>query len=634
MSSSILRTILNRYAQNRPDDRPDSFYSWRETKVLLKVKQKQLNSRQANYLNTPYQLITKATQLEAALKPFQSASIIGLDCETTGLDPLQDKIRLVQLAIPEHPVIVIDLKNIEANALAPLQSILISNSLKIGHHLKFDWQFLSQMGLTLHPPFFDTYLAYRVLTAGLKKNSSLEAIAAKFLNIKLNKSFQKSNFREKLSSAQLQYAATDAFVVLLLYKILKRRLEKAQLTQTAQDEFNCLPMVAQMELNGIHLDLKKWQQLGDRLKIEQKQLEQEISQQLKPPQSRQISLLPEFAQIVNLRSPKQVITTLNDIGIAVKSTNAEDLIPLAPDYPLIQSLLQYRSLSARISTFTEGLPEHIHPVTGRIHGNWFQHGAKSGRFSCREPNLTNIPRDAQTRQCFTAEPGNVLIKADYSQIELRLIAKVSGDRRMCQAYRTGEDLHRLTASLIFGKPLMRVTDEERRLGKIVNFGLIYGMGVSKFRITTAKKHGIILSQQEASQFRQTFFEAYTGLKAYHAKIRSQWQQGIRESRTIDGRRRLWSQQKKPTLNELLNHPIQGANATILKRAIALLGHFGERKNVKLIAVIHDEILLECPDKESPKVAFLLKRCMVKVAKQLLEPIPIEVDILILPSWGG
>ena len=584
--------------------------------------------------NPPYQLISNKEQLKPALTPFQSAPLIGLDCETTGLDPYTNKIRLIQLAIPNHPVIMIDLAAIDAEHQGTLRSLLASNCLKVGHNLKFDWQFLNQAGLTPNPPFFDTYLAYRVLTAGLKKKLSLKAIAAKLLNLKLDKSEQTSNFSGSLRIAQLQYAAADAAIVLPLHQTLKHRLKKAKLTQIALLEFACLPAVAQMELNGIHLDQEKWQQMGESLKVQQFQLLKQINQQLKPPPSLQISLWPEFAETINLRSPQQVVQALNAFGLPVKSTSAIELIPLAQDYPVIQSLLEYRSLETRISTFAEGLPAHIHPVTGRIHGNWFQLGTRSGRFSCREPNLQNIPRDAQTRQCFTAAPGNVLIKADYSQIELRLIAFVSGDPKMCRAYRRGEDLHRLTASLILDKPNELVTDSERRLGKIVNFGLIYGMGVKRFRYTTARKHGIFLSQQEASQFRTKFFDSYAGVKNYHSQIRQKWQSGVMVSRTLDGRRRLWSLQNQPQLNEMINHPIQGANATITKLALAKLFRPLNRTGAKLIAVVHDEILLECPIEEASQVASELRRCMISAGKKLLEPIPTEVDIAILPSWSG
>ena len=174
--------------------------------------------------NPPYQLISNKEQLKPALTPFQSAPLIGLDCETTGLDPYTNKIRLIQLAIPNHPVIMIDLAAIDAEHQGTLRSLLASNCLKVGHNLKFDWQFLNQAGLTPNPPFFDTYLAYRVLTAGLKKKLSLKAIAAKLLNLKLDKSEQTSNFSGSLRIAQLQYAAADAAIVLPLHQTLKHRL--------------------------------------------------------------------------------------------------------------------------------------------------------------------------------------------------------------------------------------------------------------------------------------------------------------------------------------------------------------------------------------------------------------------------
>jgi DNA polymerase-1 len=331
-----------------------------------------------------------------------------------------------------------------------------------------------------------------------------------------------------------------------------------------------------------------------------------------------------------------VVTAFNRLGIGVKSTNVRELIPLAQDYPVIRWLLEYRSLTTRINTFSVGLPQFIHPVTNRIQGHWWQMGARSGRFSCREPNLTNIPHDPQTRQCFTAAPGNVIIKADYSQIELRLMAKASGDRRMIEAYRQGEDLHKLTASFLFDRAIEDIEDDERKLGKIVNFGLIYGMGVAKFCLTTAKKHNIYLSKSQANQFRQKFFLLYKGVAAYHQRIRQEWQADSRVSYSLDGRRRIWSKRTKPTLNELLNYPIQGTNATIVKRAIALLDSslLSQFSQVKLILVIHDEIVLEVPHELADKAARCLSDCAVKAAKPILAPIPVEVETEILNSWAN
>lgn len=626
-----LKKIRQKYSpqnKNRKDS-PTSFYTWTETQIMLKS-----SCYSPNTLATDYQLITQPQEVESALQPLQNVSILGIDCETTGIDPITSKVRLVQLAIPNHPVIILDLFALPSTSLAPLKALLSSNCLKVAHNLKFEWQMLHGVGVTLTRPYYDTYLAYRVLTAGLKKTLSLKAVAAKLLNIKLDKTEQKSNFSKDLTSSQLQYAATDAAILLPLHKILSKRLKQANLTKTAQLEFATIPSVAKMELNGIHLDLAQWQKRGLEMQQRKSQLIGEIDQQLKLPSPQQISLLPSCTTTINPNSPKQLIEAFEAKGIKIKSTNTQTLVPLAQQQPVVKQILEYRSLSNRISTFAEGLPKYIHPVTERIHGNWFQIGAKSGRFSCRKPNLTNIPRDKATRSCFTAAPGCMLIKADYSQIELRIMAKVSGDRRMGLAYQKGKDLHRLTASLVFNQPLTQVTDEQRRLGKIINFGLIYGMGVEKFVTTTAKDHNIILSQNQASHFRRKYFQAYTGVRDYHNQVRKQWQNQSRESRTLFGRRRLWSKADKPTLNEMINHPIQGTNADIIKLALAKLFKPLNLTSAKLIAVIHDEILIECAIADVERVAQLLKSCMIKAAARILDPIPVVVDIETGYSWGG
>lgn len=461
------------------------------------------------------------------------------------------------------------------------------------------------------------------------------------LNIKLDKSLQTSNWNKKhLSAQQLQYAASDAAIVLPLHESLTFLLEKANLISTAQDEFNCLRFVAQMELNGLKLDLGQWHSLRIELQQQQTLLSQTISLQLElEPKPIQLSLLKEYTPqqttSINLRSPQQVITALKKIGISVNSTDANELIPLAEKHSIIRNLLDYRSIRTLISTFIEGLPKYIHPQSGRVHGHWFQLGTKSGRFSCHQANLTNIPKDTRFRRCFVAKEGNVLIKADYSQIELRLMAKASGDRVMQLAYKNGEDLHKLTAAQLFDKPVAQITDSERYLGKIVNFGFIYGMGVRKFLICTAKDYGIYLSPAEASLFRKTFFKTYTGVAAYHKKERKRWQQDTHVSRTLDGRRRIWSKTSGPTLNELLNNPIQGTNAGILKRAIALLGQklLEVYPSILLVAVIHDEIVLECPRDLAPYATKILVRCMKKAAKPVLTSIPVQVDVKICKHWS-
>lgn len=642
--SPAAKKILLKYKRRDRQNLPNAFYSQKETEILIE-QYRQKQSVRVRTINAKYCPIANAEQLRRLLNPLIGAvKRIGIDTETTGLDPHLNKVRLVQIAVAKHPVFIIDLATIEKNELTPLRQLLASDCLKIGHNLKFDLMMLATAGLNLAPPYFDTYLGYKVLTAGLKKTSTLEMVARKLLKVKLNKSAQTSDFSQNITKEQLQYAANDAAVLLPLHKKLDRQITKAKLTDTAQTEFDCLNAVAQMELNGVRLDLDKWQLLKQDLLQQQTELEKKLQAHLiksdRPKGSGFANrsgntLLTKLGSNINLSSPKQVVTAFNQLGIDVRSTNVRELIPLAQDYPVIRWLLEYRSLTTRINTFSVGLPQFIHPVTNRIQGHWWQIGARSGRFSCREPNLTNIPHDPQTRQCFTAAPGNVIIKADYSQIELRLMAKASGDRRMIEAYRQGEDLHKLTASFLFDRAIEDIEDDERKLGKIVNFGLIYGMGVAKFCLTTAKKHNIYLSKSQANQFRQKFFLLYQGVAAYHQRIRREWQADSRVSYSLDGRRRVWSKRTKPTLNELLNHPIQGTNATIIKRAIALLDSslLSKVPQIKLILVVHDEIDLEVPQELADKAARCLSYCAVEAARPIFNPIPVEVEVEVLNSWG-
>ncbi|MEO1004635.1 MAG: DNA polymerase [Cyanobacteria bacterium J06638_38] len=631
--SIAAKRIILKYKKHNKNVHPDAFYTQQETEKLIKHYRLQQPVR-VKILNTKYHLIEDAKQLNKLLDPLvNTVEKIGIDTETTGLDPYLNQVRLIQIAIAKYPVFIIDLAAIEKSGLTPLKHLLASNCLKIGHNLKFDLMMLATAGINLAPPYFDTYLGYKVLTAGLKKTSTLEMVARKLLRVQFDKSSQTSDFSQDLSMEQLQYAANDAAVLLPLHGRLNRQLDLAKLTETAETEFNCLNAVARMELNGVRLNLDKWQLLKQDLLQQQAELEQKLQAHLNRGDRHTNNLLTSSK--INLSSPKQVVAAFNRLGINVKSTNIRELIPLAQDNPAVRWLLEYRSLTTRINTFSVGLPQFIHPITKRIQGHWWQMGARSGRFSCREPNLTNIPHNTQTRQCFTAAPGNVIIKADYSQIELRLMAKASGDQPMIAAYCNGEDLHKLTASFLFDREIDKIEGDERKLGKIVNFGLIYGMGVAKFCLTTAKKHHIYLSKLEASQFRKKFFLLYEGVAAYHQRIRREWRSGTRVSHSLDGRRRVWSKRTKPTLNELLNHPIQGTNATIIKRAIALLDStlLSKVPQIKLILVIHDEIVLEVPQDLADKAARCLSDCAVKAAKPILAPIPVEVEVKILNSWG-
>jgi DNA polymerase-1 len=493
-----------------------------------------INTNNISIFTPQYTLVSNVSTLNSALQPLFQAEILAIDCETTGLDPLTDSIRLIQIAAPNHPVVLIDLPAIPKSDRPLLKQLLSNSALKIAHNAKFDWQFLTLTGLQPSGKFFDTQLAYKVLTAGLKTSSSLQNIVKKLLHLQLDKTQQISDWCKPLTKVQLHYAAVDAAILLDLYPILLNKLKQAKLLKIARLEFQCMPVVAQMELNGMLFDLSRWQILGAKLEAEKTDALNQLKQ-LRIASS-QMSLLPELTDIVNPNSPQQVLAALQAMGISVQSTNQKDIVPLSKQYPVIQALLDYRHLSKITSTLTDNLPKHIHPKTGRIHPNYYQLGARSGRFSCRNPPLQTIPRDATARNCFIAAPGYQIVTADYSQIELRIVARLSGDTKMRQAYRQGADLHRLTAALVTGSPISQVSEEDRRLAKAVNFGLIYGMGAAKLRIYGEIKYGVTMTLEEAKAFRKRFFNAYSGIAEWHETIKRAYIRGTKESRTLAGRR--------------------------------------------------------------------------------------------------
>lgn len=584
-----------------------------------------------HYRPPNYIWIDDGQTLATHLKQIKDAQIVGLDCETSGLDPHTDYIRLIQIATSNYPVLLIDLPTIAIDDHAPLKRLLNGSALKLGHNLKFEWQFLTQAGLGLSEPLFDTQLAYRTWTAGLKLSLSLQSLARKLLNVKLDKQLQRSDFSGELSLKQLRYAAIDAAILLDLYPILSDKLRRSKLLQVAQLEFQCIPATAQMELNGMLLDLSLWQTYGASLEQQRDKALAQVKQ-LRIVGKAQLSLLPELTDTINPNSHQQLLPALRAIGAPVNSTSQKDLVPLAKQFPVIQALLDYRKLSKITSTFNTSLPAHVHPLTGRLHANWYQYGARSGRFSCKNPPLQTIPRHKTARQCFVAAKGSQIIKADFSQIELRIVAKLSGDARLNRAYRLGEDIHRLTASLVTGKPVEDITEEDRRLAKAINFGLIYGMGAAKLQTYAEMKYGVIMTLEEARLFSKRFFAAYPGVKRWHDRIRrTVYSQGIQESRTLFGRRRRWK--NKPRLSELFNHPVQGLNADITKMALVGLVRALANTGASLIGMLHDEILLECPTGEVARVSQLLQSCMVDAAQRFLDPIPVMINICVSSSWG-
>ena len=577
-----------------------------------------------------YEFVEDGQRLAEVLKPLQSCQAIAVDTETTGLDPLKDRIRLVQIAAANQPVIIIDLFKVAKETLAPLRELLQGTPIKVLQNAKFDLKFLQQAGLPIAGKLFDTMIAAQLLDAGVRSHGyNLAELVKVYLGEELSKEQQRSDWSHpSLSSEQLEYAARDAAILLRLREVMKPKLTGARLVETAKLEFDCLGAIAQMELNGMLLDLFRWDSLRQELEQRRDQMAGALRQQFQPALlSAQLDLLGNEVSL-NLDSQPQVLEALQQMGVPVENTSKLSLIPLAEEHPPVRALLDYRKAAKSVQAFASSLPKHVHPITGRIHPDYQQMGAATGRMSCRNPNLQQIPRDKIFRSCFIPAPGYRLVMADYSQIELRVAAELSGDRRMIEAYQHDEDLHRLTAALIADKSLDQVQKSERQAAKAVNFGLIYAMGAKGLAEYAYNNYGVQMSLKQAETFRKRYFEAYQGIARWHGAIKRRLP---REMRTMGDRLRRW--QDEPKLTELLNTPVQGTAADITKAALATLPTALKETEARLIGTVHDEILLEAPEGKAEQAAQILQQVMEQAGQQYLRKVPVKADVAIALNWA-
>lgn len=566
--------------------------------------------------------VSSPLEFEEAVAACRRARHVGLDLETTGLDPLRDRARLLQLAVP-GAVYVVDLW--EAGLVPGLRQLLADRRVvKLVHHGTFDLKFLRGMGVRELAAVADTMLAAQVLACGLPRDSfSLEAVVREHLGLELDKTLGASDFSGALSSEQVLYAARDAAVLLPLWQVLAAKLVELGLKRAAALEFGALPAVADMEYAGILLDLDAWEALGRELVRERDALRERLAAELVLPGPPDLF---GYRAPANPNSPEQVKAALAALGVEVEDTRESTLKAAAGDHPVVRLLLDCRGLEKLVSAFVEKLPRHVHPVTGRIHATYDQCRAASGRMACRDPNLQQVPREPRFRRCFRAAEGNALVICDYSQVELRIAAALSGDRTMLDAYRRGVDLHALTASLVSGKPLEQVSKAERQSAKCLNFGLIYGMSAAGLRAYARDSYGVEMSEEQAAEFRRRFFRAYRGIAAWHRA-----QKELKEVRTRSGRLRRFEGDPPPT--ELYNTPVQGTGVDILKRAMARLRPHLMRLGAELVASVHDELVAECPEEKAPEVLEVMVREMEAAGAEFAPEVPIKAEGAVGRTWA-
>jgi DNA polymerase-1 len=372
-------------------------------------------------------------------------------------------------------------------------------------------------------------------------------------------------------------------------------------------------------------DRAAWLALAEEAEERRRRLERELDA-MAPPTSPMLPL--EGLDEVSTRwsSPKQVLKLLEGRGVVLPDTRDGTLQEHREADPLIPLLLEHRDAAKRSGAFGRDFLRFVHPVTGRIHADYFQLGSAAGRASCRNPNLQQMPRDPAYRACVRAADGRVLVKCDYAAIEMRLAAEVAGDARLIEAFDSGADVHRLTAASITGRPVSAITKAERQAGKLCGFGLLYGMGSAGLRRYAKAVYGVEMSDDEATAYRERFFETYDGLRRWH---RSQ-SDGVIETRTLAGRRRLGVER----FTEKLNSGIQGSGADGLKLALGLLYETrGEVPSAAPVLTVHDEIVLECDRQDAEQARVWLERCMREGMAELLKRVSIEVEGQIGRDWS-
>jgi len=571
-------------------------------------------------------LVTTQDQLAEVVADLKEVSLVALDLETTGLEPRKDSIRLLSLATKSATYIV-DCQRVDPAELFPI----LTEATVVAHNALFDLGFLSSLGFKAGK-VADTMILSQLLHAGSKveplmrgqTSHSLDSVVRRELGLELDKTHQSSDWSGPLSEEMIEYAAKDVEVLLSLYEVLKAKIEAAGLTYVAEIEQRALPAVVWMSNAGVPIDTDGWREHAQMSEADAARLKDELE-----------ALAPKHpdGKAWNFGSPQHVRKAAKLLGVDLPDTRDETLALYAEEHEFISALRNYRKASKLANTYGAGWLESGYYRDGRVHASWRQLRAATGRMACDHPNLQNIPRSGPLRGYIRPPEGRVFVIADYSQIELRIAAKISGDTEMLSAYAEGRDLHTLTARSLTGRE--EIGKDDRKLAKAVNFGLLYGMGAQGLRSYALRSYGVCMSMEEAALYRMRFFQTYPGLKRWHDNERRAWLCGETETRTLTGRRRT----NVEKLTDYLNALVQGTGADGLKLALALLWERrGECPGAVPVLVCHDEVIVECDAEQAADVRAWLEKAMIEGMDAVMNgtdevDIPVEVEARIARSWG-
>ncbi len=591
-------------------------------------------------------VVDSTAGLESLVKALKGATHISFDTETTSTDEMTANLVGISLAVKPGQGWYIPVGH-QSGTQLPLEKVISAlqkplsdpHIPKIGHNLKYDFIMLARNGIRTAPLAFDTMIAEWVIDPG-SRNLGLKNLASVRLGDSMTHIEELiGKGKDQLSMAEVAiaeaapYATADAETSLRLMAMLEPELKRIPRIWELflNIEMPLIPVLADMEMEGIALDKKFFAafavELQDRMQILEKQVYEAAGKKFNLNSTQQLSDV--LFVTLKLTPPDRGKKTAS----GHYSTAAGVLDELSGQNPVVDMILEYREISKLLSTYVEALPTQIHPEDGRVHTSFSQTTAVTGRLSSSDPNLQNIPvrtdLGRRVRRGFVAAPGNVLVSVDYSQIELRIVAHMAGDEAMLNAFRAGQDIHATTAAAIYDVELDKVTKEMRRHAKAINFGLIYGM--SAFGLTRSTE----LTLAESQDFVAAYFRQFPGVKEYLDGIRKETAQtGFVE--TMLGRRRYFPNLKSGTNQviknreerEAINAPIQGTAADIMKIAMIRIPPALKKANLKgkMLLQVHDELVVECPRAEMKEVT--------RVVQDIMESsYPLSIPLKTEARWG-
>ena len=612
---------------------------------------RELGTEESSQSSTPepeYTTILGMAKFNMWLEKLEQSDLIAFDTETTSLDPMQAELVGLSFAIDAFEAIYIPVGHNYPGAPAQLDRDTVLEALKpllesdspkkVGQHIKYDMNVLSRYNLAVEGVAFDTMLESYVLNSTGSRHD-MDSLALKYLGHQTThyediagKGAKQISFSQVSIEDAGHYAAEDADITLRLHQHLWPRLqaEPALGKVLTEIEIPLIPVLARMEQAGVLIDGKLLQQQSGELAKRMLELEKQAH--------------IAAGQPFNLGSPKQLQQILFEkleLPVIRKTpkgqpSTAEDVLKeLAVEYELPKLILENRSISKLKSTYTDKLPGQINPHTGRVHTSYHQAVAATGRLSSSNPNLQNIPiRTAlgrKIRTAFVAPPGSLILAADYSQVELRIMAHLSGDKGLLKAFHDGVDVHRATAGEVFGADYEKVTDDQRRAAKAINFGLMYGM--SAFGLGRQ----LDISRPEAQEYMDTYFSRYPGVRIFMEETREQAREhGYVE--TLFGRRLYLPEinasnmmRRQGAERAAINAPMQGTAADIIKIAMISVDNWLQtsKPGARLVMQVHDELVLEVEQEQLGLVSDAVVKHMSAAAKL---DVPLVVDIGSGADW--